>query len=304
MNRAEEESTISLRYASTGTTLSAYLDYIRLNYKRKLQLYNGQVCFRFINRQIDNYYRIENSTATTLVWDVTTPHRPKNITTSFDNNTTSFTPEDAQLREFIAFDPEQNFPSPSFVRQIENQNLHALNIPELTIITPAALQTEAERVAQLHREEGLTVAVIEQEKIFNEFSSGTPDASAYRRLMKMFYDRAEGNENVRPRYLLLFGDGSYNNRKSMEKLHSPECNMLLTYQSKTSIDERESFVIEDYFGFLEDNSGEEIKVDKVCLGIGRFPISSIKNARLVVDKLYRYVHDKDFSSWKNESCYN
>lgn len=166
VNRAEEESTISLRYASTGTTLSAYLDYIRLNYKRKLQLYNGQVCFRFINRQTDNYYRIENSTATTLVWDVTTPHRPKNITTSFDNNTTSFTPEDAQLREFIAFDPEQNFPSPSFVRQIENQNLHALNIPELTIITPAALQTEAERVAQLHREEGLTVAVIEQEKIF------------------------------------------------------------------------------------------------------------------------------------------
>lgn len=302
VNRAEEESTISLRYASTGTTLSAYLDYIRLNYKRKLQLYNGQVCFRFINRQTDNYYRIENSTATTLVWDITTPHRPKNITTSFDNNTTSFTPEDAQLREFIAFDPEQNFPSPSFVRQIENQNLHALNIPELTIITPAALQTEAERVAQLHREEGLTVAVIEQEKIFNEFSSGTPDASAYRRLMKMFYDRAEGNENVRPRYLLLFGDGSYNNRKSMEKLHSPECNMLLTYQSKTSIDERESFVIEDYFGFLEDNSGEEIKVDKVCLGIGRFPISSIKNARLVVDKLYRYVHDKDFSSWKNNIC--
>ena len=118
----------------------------------------------------------------------------------------------------------------------------------------------------------------------------------------MFYDRAEGNENVRPRYLLLFGDGSYNNRKSMEKLHSPECNMLLTYQSKTSIDERESFVIEDYFGFLEDNSGEEIKVDKVCLGIGRFPISSIKNARLVVDKLYRYVHDKDFSSWKNNIC--
>ena len=91
MNRAEEESTISLRYASTGTTLSAYLDYIRLNYKRKLQLYNGQVCFRFINRQTDNYYQIENSTATTLVWDVTTPHRPKNITTSFDNNTTSFT---------------------------------------------------------------------------------------------------------------------------------------------------------------------------------------------------------------------
>lgn len=299
VSAATENPVIGIRYSSSGNTLAAYLDYIRLNYKRKLQLYDGQVKFRFINRKEGEYYQISNSSASTLVWDITVPHSPKNITTTFGNNTTSFVPEDTQLREFIAFDLNHDFPSPVFVREIANQNLHALASPDLTIITPAALQSEAERLAQLHTSEGLTVEVIEQEKIFNEFSSGTPDASAYRRLMKMFYDRTDGKL---PKYLLLFGDGSYNNRQSMEKLHSPECNTLLTYQSKTSIDERESFVLEDYFGFLADESGEDIKTDKVCLGIGRIPVSSLTNARLIVDKLYRYAQNTDFSPWKNNIC--
>lgn len=300
-NQASEESTISLRYTSTGSTLCAYLDYIRLNYQRLLQLYDGQVAFRFINRTSNDRYQIGNSTASTVVWDITTPHAPKVVSTTFENQTTCFSPIDTQLREYIAFDPAQKFPSPSFVKRVGNQNLHALDIADLTIITPAALQSEAERVAQLHQEEGLSVIVVEQEQIFNEFSSGTPDATAYRRLMKMFYDRAT-NEADRPRYLLLFGDGSYDNRASMKNLHTPQCSQLLTYQSKTSIDERESFVLEDYFGFLEEGSGQEIKTDKVCLGIGRYPVSSLQNARLAVDKLYRYVQNSALSPWKNNIC--
>lgn len=300
-NQADEESTISLSYTSTGATSCARLDYIRLNYQRKLQLYDGQVAFRFINRTSNDLYQIANTSGDTRVWDITTPYAPQEISTTFENQTTSFSPVDTRLREYVAFDPEHEFSVPAFVKRVENQNLHALDIADLTIITPAALQSEAERVAQLHRDEGLTVIVVEQEKIFNEFSSGTPDATAYRRLMKMFYDRAT-SEATRPRYLLLFGDGSYDNRASMASLHSPQCNQLLTYQSKTSIDERESFVMEDYFGFLEDNSGEEIKVDKVCLGIGRFPVSSLIDARRVVDKLYRYVQNTDLSPWKNHIC--
>lgn len=301
VSQATEESVIGLQFECSGSYDCAYLDYIRLNYRRKLQLYDGQVAFRFIDRQADDCYQIADCTAATQVWDVTTPHAPQNITTSFEGETARFVPGDTQLREFVAFDPGHEFPSPVFVKQVENQDLHALATPDLTIITPTALQSEAERVAQLHRAEGLTVTVVDQEKIFNEFSSGTPDASAYRRLMKMFYDRAT-QESEYPRYLLLFGDGTYNNREAMASLHSPQCNMLLTYQSKTSIDERESFVLEDYFGFLEDNSGEEIKKDRVCLGIGRFTVSSLTNARLAVDKLYRYVQSTDFGPWRSTIC--
>lgn len=299
--QAAEESTIGLRYESSGTTECAYLDYIRLNYRRALQLYDGQVSFRFINRTANDCYQISHTTDSTLVWDITTPHAPRLVSTSFEGGTTCFTPSDTQLREYVAFDPGQEFPSPVFVKRVENQNLHASTSPDLTIITTAALQSEAERIARLHQTEGLTTLVIDQEKIFNEFSSGTPDATAYRRLMKMFYDRAS-NDSERPRYLLLFGNGSYNNRKAMESLYAPDCCMLLTYQSPGSIDERESFVLEDYFGFLEDNSGTEIKKDRVCLGIGRYPVTSLQSARTAVDKLYRYVQNTDLGPWKNIVC--
>lgn len=299
--QAAEESTIGLRYESSGTTESAYLDYIRLNYRRALQLYDGQVTFRFINRTGNECYQIDRTTDSTQVWDITIPHAPRNIATSFVDGATRFIPSDTQLREFVAFDPGHSFPSPTFVKTVENQNLHACTTADLTIITPTALQSEAERVARLHQTEGLTTLVVDQEKIFNEFSSGTPDATAYRRLMKMFYDRAT-DESSRPRYLLLFGDGSYNNREAMAALHTAECARLLTYQSPTSIDERESFVLEDYFGFLEDNSGTEIKKDRVCLGIGRYPVASPQNARIAVDKLYRYVQNTDLGPWKNIIC--
>lgn len=301
VGQATEESTIGLRYEHSGPSEYAYLDYIRLNYRRALQLYDGQVAFRFINRRDNDCYQIGNTTDSTQVWDITSPHAPQQVATAFDGQTTRFVPGDIQLREFIAFDPGYTFPSPTFVKQVENQNLHASPIPDLTIITPTVLRSEAERVARLHQAEGLTTLVVDQEQIFNEFSSGTPDATAYRRLMKMFYDR-DANESERPRYLLLFGDGSYNNRQAMASLHTPQCNSLLTYQSKTSIDERESFVVEDYFGFLEDGSGTEIKTDRVCLGIGRYPVTSLQTARLAVDKLYQYAQNTDLGPWKNTFC--
>ena len=90
VSAATENPVIGIRYSSSGNTLAAYLDYIRLNYKRKLQLYDGQVKFRFINRKEGEYYQISNSSVSTLVWDITVPHSPKNIATNFENNTTSF----------------------------------------------------------------------------------------------------------------------------------------------------------------------------------------------------------------------
>ena len=54
--------------------------------------------------------------------------------------------------------------------------------------------------------------MVTPESIYNEFSSGTPDATAYRRFMKMFYDRKTSEADA-PKYLLLFGDGSFDNRK-------------------------------------------------------------------------------------------
>ena len=158
---------------------------------------------------------------------------------------------------------------------------------------------QAERLAVAHREkDGLTVEVVTPEAIYNEFSSGTPDATAYRRLMKMFYDRSSSLGNP-PKYLLLFGDGIYDNRGiSGEVQGVSRSNMLLTFQSQESLNVY-SYATDDYFAFLEDNSGSNFSRDKMCLGVGRFPIRTVTEATQMVDKTISYMENKDSGSWKN-----
>ena len=111
--------------------------------------------------------------------------------TTLNGTNLSFTAAaSSQLREYIAFDKNKLTDTPEIVGEVSTQNLHGLETPNMVIIVPTAFTTQAQRLAEIHRQRnGLTVEVINPEPIYNEFSSGTPDATAYRRLLKMFYDR-------------------------------------------------------------------------------------------------------------------
>ena len=116
--------------------------------------------------------------------------------------------------------------------------------------------------------------------------------------MKMFYDRSSSLGNP-PKYLLLFGDGIYDNRGiSGEVQGVSRSNMLLTFQSQESLNVY-SYATDDYFAFLEDNSGSNFSRDKMCVGVGRFPIRTVTEATQMVDKTISYMENKDSGSWKN-----
>ena len=174
----------------------------------------------------------------------------------------------------------------------------------MIIIAQPNFTTQAERLAEAHRtKDNLTVRVVTPESIYNEFSSGTPDATAYRRFMKMFYDR-QTSEADAPKYLLLFGDGSFDNRKLTSAWKSVDMsNMLLTYQTENSLSSQ-SYVIDDYFGFLDDaDNKKSLQNKKLCLGIGRFPIRTVEQATQMVDKVISYMENKNTGSWKNNLCF-
>ena len=114
----------------------------------------------------------------------------------------------------------------------------------------------------------------------------------------MFYDRSSSLGNP-PKYLLLFGDGIYDNRGiSGEVQGVSRSNMLLTFQSQESLNVY-SYATDDYFAFLEDNSGSNFSRDKMCVGVGRFPIRTVTEATQMVDKTISYMENKDSGSWKN-----
>ena len=295
---------VNIGYSTTGHK-NVHLNYFRLQMKRQLKVYDNYTFFRSLSaRGNASRFVIQGADASTLVFDVTDGVNPQQMETSLNGTELSFSiPASASLREFVVVKPSQ-IKAPVTVGEVANQNLHALPQQDMIIIAQPNFTTQAERLAEAHRtKDNLTVRVVTPESIYNEFSSGTPDATAYRRFMKMFYDR-QTSEADAPKYLLLFGDGSFDTRKLTSAWKSVDMsNMLLTYQTEESLNQY-SYVVDDYFGFLDDaNNGEEIYEQKVDIGIGRFPVRTVAQATNAVDKVISYIENKNTGAWKNNLCF-
>ena len=295
---------VNIGYSTTGHK-NVHLNYFRLQMKRQLKVYDNYTFFRSLSaRGNASRFVIQGADASTLVFDVTDGVNPQQMETSLNGTELSFSiPASASLREFVVVKPSQ-IKAPVTVGEVANQNLHALPQQDMIIIAQPNFTTQAERLAEAHRtKDNLTVRVVTPESIYNEFSSGTPDATAYRRFMKMFYDRKTSEADA-PKYLLLFGDGSFDNRKLTSAWKSVDMsNMLLTYQTENSLSSQ-SYVIDDYFGFLDDaDNKKSLQNKKLCLGIGRFPIRTVEQATQMVDKVISYMENENTGSWKNNLCF-
>lgn len=197
------------------------------------------------------------------------------------------------------------FPTPELVYAIYNQDHHADGPADMIIVIPTTLRLleEAERLKELHeRYDGLRVRIVPADELFNEFSSGTPDANAYRRYLKMLYDRAETDEDM-PRFLLLMGDGAWDNRMlcSEWKDFSPD-DFLLCYESENSYSATDCYVSDDYFCLLDDNEGGNMLTDKSDVAVGRISARSEEEAIAVVDKIEAYLKNSSAGAWQNLLC--
>lgn len=299
-----EDTKVTVSYSPVGH--KSYLDYITLQMRRQLKSYGRPSTFfrSIMARNNIARFTIQDATANMRVFDVTNPLLPALMETTLAGSELSFTiAADPQLREFALVDLTQTFPTPETVRDVTAQNLHALPQTDMIIVAPPAFGKEADRLADYHRAQTqLRVAVVTPEQVYNEFSSGTPDATAIRRLMKMFYDRSAASSDA-PRFLLLFGDGSYDNRQLTSLWRNvPMDNFILTYQTRNSID-WSSVMIDDYFGYLDDNTGVNPATDRLSLGIGRFPVRTTAQAKIAVDKTIAYMENKNAGNWKNNLCF-
>ena len=203
-----------------------------------------------------------------------------------------------------------SIPTPEYVYHITNQDHHADAPVDMVIIIPTTQKwlAEAERIKALHEsKDGLRVGIVPADDLYNEFSSGTPDANAYRRYLKMLYDRAETEADM-PRYLLLFGDGAWDNRMLISDWRN--CNpddFLLCYESENSFSEVKCYVSDDYYCLLDDE--EEIQqqtsrgtisyLGKPDVAVGRFPVRSAEEAKIIVDKTIGYANNENAGSWQN-----
>ena len=196
-------------------------------------------------------------------------------------------------------------PVPEYVYRITNQDHHGDSIVDMVIIIPTSqkLLAQAQRLKTLHEQhDSMTVRIVSADELFNEFSSGTPDPNAYRRYMKMLYDRAE-TEGRQPSHLLLMGDGAWDNRmvSSQWRSFSPD-DFLLCYESENSFSHTYCYVSDDYYTLLDDGELLTNFRGKPDIAVGRISARTDSEAKIAVDKIVDYVENKNAGSWQNTIC--
>lgn len=292
-----ERLALDVRLNASTVPSRALLDYIDISYPRRIELDGGYLKF---NSRVAGV-SLAGGDVSTRVWDVTDPLDIKGMMPDVSGGTVSWINQYAGVRDYVAWNPGASLPTPVYVGPVANQNLHGLEPADMVIFAPAAFLAQAERLADIHRNslDSLRVHVVDQEQVFNEFGSGMAHPNALRRMLKMMYDR-KGDRPLK--YALMFGRGSYDNRRLTQAV-SRRRNMMPLWQSVASNSEHSSYTTDDIFGFLEDGSGLNIAADKLSIAVGRIPAANIADARTAVDKIEQYLNSMPRKAWKNRMVF-
>ena len=300
------ELNYGLDFGCSGEVGLARLDFITINYERQLALRGKQLTFGLNDASAGKSYRVSECGSATHVWDVTSPYALVELNAVAGDGTVTFSPMKDGRQEFVVFDESGSFLDPEYLDEVPNQDIHGEPTPDMIILAPSAYLEQAYRLADLHEEfDRFRVLVLDHEKVFNEFSSGTQDAMAYRRLCKMFYDRGKSEDGHRLGYLLLLGCGSYDNRLIGTDANLLNYPHLLTWQSELSSDDNNSITTDDYFGVLQDGSGADNGYfqDVMDIAVGRMIVKNASEARAVVNKVVNYVSKPAYGAWKNQALH-
>ncbi|MBN2215213.1 MAG: type IX secretion system sortase PorU [Bacteroidales bacterium] len=294
---------LKITYDKDENSDDGWLDYITVNARRQLALTTGPLFFRdaqSVKPDRIAEFRIQSADDQTIIWDITYIFNVRRIEASAYGGVMAFKAYADELKEYVAFSRNMEFPTPFIDKnnaQVENQNLHGTAPHKMLIVTHPMFLSQAERLAEFHRiQDGFSVIVTTTDKIYNEFSLGMPDISAIRDFARMLYNRSGEDENAL-KYLLLFGDGSYNNFSKKEG--NP--NFVPTYQSSNSMTYTQSYVSDDFYGFLDSDEGGSDSMEYYILdiGIGRLPVGDTTEANAVLEKILSYDSASTMQDWRN-----
>ena len=296
---SQENFQLNYTYVPGGFNAQGWLNWFELHGRSNLIMPNtGRLLFRDWNSVGNNVceFIITNTNSTSQVWDITDQVTPVIIQGNFSGTELRIKNDALRLHEYIAFNPA-NALIPVVAGKIPNQNLHNTQPADYLIITNKILQVQAERLALFHRQKnGLRVSVVTTEQIFNEFNSGSQDPSAIRNFVKMYFDKYKSTPQNKPRYLLLFGDASFDYKKRISR----NTNFVSCYESNISLDPLSTYTSDDFFGFLDDNEdiNSGLVTNLLDIGIGRIPAKTDEEAKNYVDKVETYFKKESFGAWR------
>lgn len=290
---SQERSNIKFSISGNEPAASLYIDYFEIKYYKTLNASADNLIFFSKDTTATIEYTISNfSNSNIHVFDVTDFSNVKTISQAvISGGQIKFQSNEIEKRvsKYLAVN-ESTFKVPLNGIKMTPANLRDnLAGSELIVIAPREFQTQAERYASYRSNQSpnkLSVQTFYMDDILNNFSGGLLDPTAIRDFIKFAYE----NWQVKPNYVLLFGDGDYDYLNS-EKVSK---NFIPTYQTAESLNGYSSYPMDDYYVCV---SGNDNKID---LAIGRLNVRSTQEAEIVIDKIIKYETESEKGLWRNK----
>ncbi|HTA81322.1 MAG TPA: type IX secretion system sortase PorU [Bacteroidia bacterium] len=306
-NPSASSFTVNVNKVTSGAI--GWLYYVETNVRRPLTMPTDQMEFRDAASVGAGKFSLFNiSTYSPLqVWDVTNPYNVSLLnlkkTTSGSSQLYQFTLPTDTLRQFMAF-TGNTYLTPTAFGLVPNQNLHSLPQTDLVIVTNPSFYPQAMQLAAFHRaHDSLKVEVATTTQVYNEFSSGQQDPVAIRDFCRMFYTRESTQYNTQLKYLLLYGDGSYDPKNRMPG----NSNFIVAFESPNSFDPTNSYVSDDFYAVLDTAFGNldtNQYTYNVNIGVGRLTVDNVSEAQTVLNKIESYETGSGEPVVPSTSCCN
>lgn len=283
-----------------------FLDYIEVKYLANLNFNGSQMQFRRLRDLNDgNVYGFSVS-GNPRIWNISDLTSAANVPNTggvykYQSNSPYF------QNEFIAFTESSLLTEIEFAGTVANQNIRSLTDIDYAIVVHPDYLSEAVRLANFRQlNDGVKVAVVTTEQVYNEFSSGAQDVSAIRDFFKHLRDTGSPLQ-----YTMLFGGASYDFKDRI----IDNTNYVPSYISFSSISLEDSFATDDFFVMLDDSdiimsdtsvpsefNGPTSQMD---IAVGRMPAHSLAEAKTMVDKTLAYYEKASnegtsFGDWKTK----
>ncbi|MCE1188074.1 MAG: type IX secretion system sortase PorU [Ignavibacteria bacterium] len=286
-----EISNLKIRTQADAPGLTVYLDYYEIQYTRNLKsLDDNLTIFSPLTSGTVEYDMSNFSTVSVKLFDVTDFSNVSYTSIQQSNGIYKFlAAENGKMSSKYMVLTDANVKTPVNFTLMANQDIHSYSdgVPYI-IITAAAFKDQAERLRAYRANTSpnpIQGKVFTVEDIYNEFGGGALQPSAIRDFLRYAYV----NWTIKPKYILLLGDGTFDYKAIEGKV----TNFVPAFETDESGNDIYCYASDDYYSCIDGDD------DVMDVAVGRLNVNTVSEATVVVDKIIAYENNKDLGEWRN-----
>ncbi|MBN1211560.1 MAG: type IX secretion system sortase PorU [candidate division Zixibacteria bacterium] len=292
---------IDLELTPISSSLPSYFDYMELHYHSYLAPYGGELDITL--GDLAGRYRLVISDAFTgipLILDMADPLHPASLVNYEQTLGVVFVAVDLEAGSHNRFycTQENEATAPTSITRTQPTNLRRVDRQvDLFVVTPRAFISGVEEFVDYREAQGYSVRVVAVEDIMENFAYDFYDPIALRDFLKYAYDNYP---TPAPSAVLFVGDANYDYMDRLEThvpnyvpifLH-PYSQYDYTYNDDNYVYFGEYGILDGDTSFFNPDRGYDMLT-------ARWPVKSIEEIDVIMDKVKRYEAPANFGFWRN-----